>query len=59
MPNAYPLEFRRDVVQVARNRPAGSLLTYPKLLLDICFSFCRVLIAADFACDERAMKEEH
>ena len=23
MPNAYPIEFRRDVVQVARNREAG------------------------------------
>ena len=23
MPNAYPIEFRRDVVQVARNRPPG------------------------------------
>ncbi len=23
MPNAYPLEFRRDVVQVARNREPG------------------------------------
>jgi transposase len=32
MPNAYPIEFRRDVVQVARNREPG--VTLEKIAAD-------------------------
>lgn len=41
MPNAYPMEFRRDVVQVERNREPGVSLEKMPMILGLTRPRCQ------------------